>query len=52
MEGIPYRHEIAVCIMVLKKPAYLKFAQRWEKEYFIFEEKVNYEEEKEDNQVI
>jgi len=36
--GIPCRHELAICILLLKDHLILYFEKRWRCDYFIFEE--------------
>jgi len=37
-DGVPCRHELAMCILKFKDPMTLYFAKRWEIKYFNFTE--------------
>jgi len=45
-QGYPCRHEMALCVCLLKDPKVLHFEPRWKKSFFNFEEDKS-EEEKE-----
>ena len=47
-DGVPCRHELALCALKLKNPCLLWFERRWEISFFSFEEQN--EENKEDLQ--
>ena len=46
-QGYPCRHEMSVCVLVLKDPKVLHFEKRWRKDFFVpkTEEKEEGEEE-------
>jgi len=47
-QGYPCRHEMALCVCLLKDPKVLHFEPRWKKSFFNFEEDKSEEGKKEE----